>query len=92
MGSHLRFSVTPSKSQGEDVAMGGRPCSVYMSPGPSLAKLRTDPKIHKAFQVMPNKSNLENHQIGGFVLLNFKLVTKAAVKEGAGLMRTEATI
>lgn len=57
-----------------------------------MAKLRTDPKIHMEFQETLNKSNLENHQVGGLVLPNFALVTQAAVMEVVGVMRTEVTV
>lgn len=60
--------------------------------GPSLAKLKTDPKVHMEFQEMLNKSNLENHQVGGLILPNFTLVTQAAVVEISGVMRTEVTV
>lgn len=61
-------------------------------PGPSLAKLRIDPKVHMEFQEMPSKSKLENHQVGGLILPNFTLVTQAAVVEILGVKGTEMTI
>lgn len=57
-------------------------------PGPSLAKLRTDCKIHMKVQEMPNKSNLENHQVGERGLPNFKPATEAAMVEAEGLVKT----
>jgi hypothetical protein len=95
-GSHLRFSVPPSPPiESPMVRMQpweGDLARYTQGLGPSLAKLKTDPKVHMEFQEMLNKSNLENHQVGGLILPNFTLVTQAAVVEISGVMRTEVTV